>query len=78
MLMVFISQQHREDSMSIEVVFELDAYVDADYAQKANDRLSASGAAIFFGGALVTWFSRTQKSVTLSTTKQSTWQWPTG
>ena len=28
MLMAFISQQHREDSMIIEVVFELDAYVE--------------------------------------------------
>ena len=59
----------RDDDVDIEVVFELDAYVDADYAQKANDRCSVSGAAIFYGGALVTWFSRTQKSVTLSTTE---------
>ena len=59
----------KENSTSVEIIFDLDAYVDADYAQKVNDRRSVSGAAIFCGGCLVTWFSRTQKSVTLSTTE---------
>lgn len=53
----------------MEVAFELGACLDADCDQKANDSRSVSGAAIFLGSLLATWFSRTQKSVTLCTTK---------
>ena len=57
------------DLECIQLEFDLDTYVDADYAHKAEDRRSVSGAAIFCGGTLVYWFSRTQKCVTLSTTE---------
>lgn len=43
--------------------------VDADYAGKATDRRSVSGAAVTCGGVPVAWFSRTQKYVTLPTTE---------
>ena len=43
--------------------------MDAEYANKADDRRSVSGVAVCRGGRLVSWFSRTQKCVTLSTTE---------
>ena len=49
--------------------FDLETYVDANYAHKAEDRRSVSGVAVCCGGTLVSWFSRTQKCVTLSTTE---------
>lgn len=42
-------------------------FVDVDYASKATDRRSVSGAAVVCGGSPVTWLSRTQKRFTLST-----------
>ena len=39
------------------------------YASKAADRRSVSGGLVMCGGACVSWFSRTQKCVTLSTTE---------
>ena len=57
------------DLECIQLEFDLDTYVDADYAHKAEDRRSVSGAGICCGGTLVSWFSRTQKCVTLSTTE---------
>ena len=48
---------------------ELVAFADANYASKATDRRSVSGGVITCAGAWVCWFSRTQKFVTLSTTK---------
>ncbi|CAN0103649.1 unnamed protein product [Sphacelaria rigidula] len=47
---------------------ELVAYVDADCA-KFDDRRSESEGAIFFRGAVVGFFSRTQRNVTLSSTQ---------
>ena len=43
--------------------------MDADYAHKADDRRSVSGVAVCCGVTLVSWFSTTQKCVTLSTTE---------
>ena len=57
------------DLGSVQLEFDLETYVDADYAHKAEDRRSVSGTAVCCGGALVSWFSRTQKCVTLSTTE---------
>ena len=54
---------------SVQLEFDLETYVEADYAHKAEDRRSVSGTAVCCGGALVSWFSRTQKCVTLSTTE---------
>ena len=47
------------DSGSVQLEFDLETYVDADYARKAEDRRSVSGVAVSCGGALVSWFSRT-------------------
>ena len=51
--------------MQIEI--DLETYVEAEYAHKAEDRRSVSGMAVCCGGTLVSWFARTQKCVTLST-----------
>lgn len=48
---------------------QLELYVDADYAHEANDRRSVSGGVIMCAGACVSFYSRTQKSVTLSSTE---------
>ena len=52
------------DSGSVQLEFDLETYVDANYAHKAGRR-SVSGVAVSCGGALVSWFSRTQKCVTI-------------
>ena len=44
-------------------------YSDSNYARDENDRRSVSGGAILCGGATVSWFSRTQRCVTLSSTE---------
>ena len=46
---------------------DLTAYVDADYADKPNDRSSVSGTVITLAGAAVSWASSTQRCVPLST-----------
>ena len=46
----------------------LQVYADADYASKAADRRSVSAGLVMCGDACVSWFSRIQKCVTLSTT----------
>ena len=43
--------------------------MDARYAHKADDMHSVSGVAVCCGDTLVSWYSRTQKCVTLSTTE---------
>ena len=48
---------------------EIEVYADANYASAETDRRSVSGAAVMLGGAAVSWFSRTQKCVTLSTSE---------
>ena len=48
---------------------ELLLYADADYASAVKDRRSVSGAAVMVAGGAVSWLSRTQKCVTLSTTE---------
>ena len=47
----------------------MQVFAEADYASKATDRRSVSGGLVMCGGAHVSWFSRTQKYVTLSTTE---------
>ena len=44
-------------------------FADADYVSKATDRRSVSGGLVIYGCASVSWFSRIQKSVALSTTE---------
>ena len=53
----------------VQLEYELETFVDADYVHKADDRRSVSGVAVCCGGKLVPWFSRMQKCVTLSATE---------
>ena len=48
---------------------KLSVYVDADYANKDNDRRSVSGVAVMVGGPVVNASSTTQHCVTLSTSE---------
>ena len=52
-----------------DVDVNLSVYADADYAKEDAARRSVSGGAVLCGGSPVARFSRTQKSVTLSTTE---------
>ena len=51
------------------VVLGFEVYVDSDYASRATDRKSVSGGIVMCAGGCVPFFSRTQKSVTLSSTE---------
>ena len=53
----------------LRLVFCWKCHADADYGSKATDRRSVSGGVIMCGGASVSWFSRTQKCVTLPTSE---------
>lgn len=46
----------------------LEAFADADCANKADDLRSVSGGIVMCGGPAVSWFARTQKCVTISIT----------
>ncbi|CAB1105338.1 unnamed protein product [Ectocarpus sp. CCAP 1310/34] len=47
----------------------MEVFADADYASKAADKRSVSGGLVICWGGCVSWFSRTQKCVPLSTTE---------
>ena len=47
----------------------MQVFADADYATMTADMRSVSGGLMMCGGACVSWFSTTQKCVTLSTTE---------
>ncbi|KAK6146197.1 hypothetical protein DH2020_020066 [Rehmannia glutinosa] len=49
--------------------FSLKGYSDSDYAENIDDRKSTSGSCQFLGDCLVSWFSKKQNCVSLSTTK---------
>ena len=51
------------------VGISLEVFADAVYASRATDRRSVSGGAIMFADACACRFSRTQKCITLSTSK---------
>ena len=53
----------------VQLEHDIETYEDALYAHKVEDKRSVSGVAVCCGGTLVSWFSRTQKCVTLSTTE---------
>ena len=50
---------------------ELIAYIDSDYAGSRLDRKSTTGYDQFLGGCLVSWASKKQHSVALSTLRQN-------
>ena len=45
----------------------LAGYSDADWAENANDRKSTSGGCFYMGNNLVSWMSKKQNSISLST-----------
>ena len=45
----------------------IQAFTDADWAGSVDDRKSTSGAAFYLGGCLVSWLSKKQTSISLST-----------
>jgi hypothetical protein len=49
--------------------FTLTTYTDADWAGSVDDRKSTSGGAFFLGNCLVSWLSKKQSSISLSTTE---------
>ena len=49
--------------------FELIGYLDANFAGSKIDRKSKSGIYQFLGNSLISWFSKKQTSITLSTAK---------
>ena len=51
---------------SKQTTFDIDTYVDSDWAGCATSRRSTSGMALYFLGALITSQSRTQATVALS------------
>ena len=51
------------------VPFDLVCFSDSDYAGHLVDRKSTSGTCQFLGGCLVSWFSKKQNSVSISTTE---------
>ena len=48
---------------------DLELYVDSDFASRDTNRWSVSGGVVICAGACVSFFSRTQKNVTLSSTE---------
>eukprot|EP00253_Pinus_taeda_P016172 PITA_16172 len=48
----------------------IQAYTDADWAGSVDDRKSTSGASFHLGGCLVSWLSKKQSSISLSTTEE--------
>jgi hypothetical protein len=52
-----------------ETVWEMIAYCDSDYAGDKDGRKSVTGFVIYILGCLISWKSRSQKSVTLSSTE---------
>ena len=49
--------------------FTLEVFTDADWARSVDDRKSTSGGAFFLGNCLVSWSSKKQSSISLSTTE---------
>ena len=54
---------------AIKNTFSLKSYLDGDWAGCVDDRKSTSGGSFFLGESLVSWISKKQASISLSTTK---------
>jgi hypothetical protein len=52
-----------------KIYFTLTSYTDVDWVGSVVDRKSTSGGALFLGKCLVSWLSKKQTSISLSTTK---------
>ena len=53
------------DLGAVQLELDLETYVDADYAHKAENMRSICGVAVSCRGTLVSWFSRTQKGTSV-------------
>ena len=69
--MAHLGLTFRKDSKleDVQLDYDLETYVDGYYAHKADGRRSVSCVAVCCGGTLVSWSSRTQKCLALSTTE---------
>ncbi|CAM9340513.1 unnamed protein product [Discosporangium mesarthrocarpum] len=54
---------------------ELYTFADSSCTGDSQDRRSVSGEVMMFGGATVSWFSKMEKTVALSTQRQNRWLW---
>ncbi|MCI38029.1 gag-pol polyprotein, partial [Trifolium medium] len=59
--------KHFVQQMQTEFEMSMVGYCDADWAVSADDRKSTSGGCFFLGSNLISWFSKKQNSVSLST-----------
>jgi hypothetical protein len=50
--------------------FKLSGYTDSDWARSVSDRKSTSGCCFSLGSAMISWQSRKQSSIALSTTEE--------
>ena len=62
-----LSRESKLEDVQLE--YDITTHVDADYAHRAEGRRSVSGVAVCCGRTLASWFSRTQKCVTFSSTE---------
>ena len=68
---IVVSQRNEMSGHCLRTVFgsELNVYADEDCANKDNDRRSMSGIAVTLGGTVVSHASKTQRTVSLSTSE---------
>jgi hypothetical protein len=46
---------------------DINGYADSDWASDSDDIISVSGGVVFWGASILTWFSRKQSMISLST-----------
>ena len=64
-----VRNQESESYVRMGSGLDISVFADANYAEKADDRRSVFEVAVTVGKSSVSWFSSTQKIVTLSTTE---------
>ena len=62
-------RQRMETNKGEKNVLKIEAYSDSDYAADRNNRRSVSGYLIMVNGCVISWRSRGQKNVTLSSSE---------